>query len=162
MSRIAKWTLITLAAIWPVLMLLFDQAQLWTAISARGSFVGPLILLLVLCGLLGASRGALLSGLLAGVAAASLSGPLFSLGLPGAYAYAAAALFAGGAQIVRPGGTSAWAALIAAASQTVALILLARRQFDLGGAVIESDYAIFYPMLLVWAATAASSHISSQ
>jgi hypothetical protein len=162
MSRIAQWGLIALAALWPVLMLLFDQTRLWTALSARGSFIGPLILLLALCRLMGASRAALLFGLLAGAAAASLSGPLFSFGLPGAYAYAAAALLAGSALIVRPGGASAWAVPIAAGAQAVALILLARRQFGLGGAIIESDYAIFCSMLLVWAAVgAASHHISS-
>lgn len=110
---------------------------------------------------MGASRAALLSGLLAGAAAASISGPLFSLGLPGAYAYAAAALLAGGAIIVHPGGASAWAAPIALGTQTVALILLARRQFGLGGAVIEFDYAIFYPMVLVWAAVGAASPLIS-
>lgn len=157
MSRLADWGLIALAALWPLLMLIFDQTWLWTAFTARGSFMGPLILFLALCRLMGATRAALLSGLLAGAAAASLSGPFLSLGLQGAYAYAAAAVLAGGALIVRPGGASAWAAPIGAGSQAVALILLARRQFGLGGAVIEADYAIFYPMLIVWAAVAAMS-----
>ena len=156
MNRIAHWGLIALAALWPVLMLLFNETRLWTALSARGSFIGPLFLLIALCQLMGAARASLLSGLLAGGAAASLSGPLFSLGLPGAYAYAAAAVLAGGALIVRPSGASAWAAPIAAGAQAVALILLARRQFGLGDAVIESDYAIFFPMLVVWAAVGAA------
>lgn len=157
MTRFTDWGLVVFAALWPVLMLFFDQTKLWTAVNARGSFIGPLILLLALCRLMGASRSAILSGLLAGFAAASISGPLFSFGLSGAYAYASAALFAGIALTVRPGGVSSWTAFIAGGAQTVALILLARRQFGLGGAVIESEYVIFCPLLLVWATVAVAN-----
>ena len=163
MRNIANWSLIVFAVLWLVLMLLFDETRLWIAISARGSFIGPLILLLALCWLMEASRSAVLSGLLAGTAAASLSGPLISLGFSGAFAYSTASLLAGVALFFHHGGASAWVALVAAGAQAVALILLARRQFGLGGAVIESDYAIFYPMLIVWAVIgAAISVISSR
>ena len=157
MRNIANWSLIVFSALWVVLMLLFDETRLWIAISARGSFIGPLILLLALCRLMGAPRSAVLSGLLAGTAAASLSGPLISLGFPGAYAYTTASLLAGVALFFFHCGASVWAALIAAGAQPVALILLARRQFGLGGAVIESDYAIFYPMLIVWVVVGAAN-----
>lgn len=161
MSRFTYWGLILFAVIWPVLMLLYDQTKLWTALSAPGSFIGPLVLLLALCRMIGVSRASLSLGLLAGAAAASISGPLLSLGLPGGYAYAAAALLVGSAFIARSCDASAWAALIAVGAQTVALVLLARRQFGLGNAVIESDYAIFFPMLFVWAAVGATSYYRS-
>ena len=162
MSWVAKCGLLAFGGLWPLLILVFDEIPLWTAISSRGSFFGPLVLLLALCLLIGASRASLLSGLLAGAAAASLSGPFFSFGLSGAYAYAIAAVLAACALFIRPLGVSVWAAPIAAASQGVALILLARRQFGVGNAVVEADYAIFWPMILVWVVGGAASGRSCQ
>jgi len=152
MIWIANCFLITFGALWPFLMLVFDESPIRAVIGSQGSFVGPLILLLALCRLGGASRTSLLEGLSAGVASAALSGPVFSLGLFGAFSYAISAALVAWALFARRRGVLGWTVPIAAASQSVALILLARRQFGVGNSVVEADYAVFWPIGFVWVA----------
>lgn len=158
MSWIANWFLITFGALWPFLMLVFDESPLWAVIGSQGSFVGPLILLIALCRLAGASRTSLLQGLSAGVASAALSGPVFSLGLFGTSSYAISAALVAWALFARRRSVWGWAVPIAAASQSVATILLARRQFGIGNSVVEADYAAFWPVGVIWIAIGLGNH----
>jgi len=150
MTRYFAWGVWVLAASWVVLLFSFEAIPLGTAVFLPGSYVASLCLGLVLAAIIGATRGDIGFGVSLGAAGATLTGPLISIGLPPALAYAgsATALGVGNSFYVRCGAA---ATFIAGAAQAVCLIVLARRQFGIGQSRLETDPTDLLPMLAIWA-----------